>query len=106
MVNERPYLALFGLLKLFEITARSIAEKPELGFEKEFTDKLNAIIEQNKIIAKGVSLISQQASAPMQMMPPQPPQQPFSMPPQAKAPMPAPQPIAEPSEEYVMRAPN
>jgi len=99
---------ILDLLKLFEITARSIAEKPELGFEKEFIDRLNNLLEQNKLIARGISLISQQLAAspapapsmPMPAYPPRPmPRPAAAMPaqqamPEAQAGMPG------PSEEY------
>lgn len=60
-----------SLLRLFEISARNIAEKPELGFEKEFISKLNSLLEQNKVIAKAMAIIEERTRA---------------------APMPAPQP--------------
>lgn len=52
------------LLQLFEISARSFAEKlnttvPELEKDKEFLDKLNKLLDQNKTIAKGLSLMEE-----------------------------------------------
>ena len=49
-----------SLLQLFEISARTFAEKPsELQKDKEFLDKLNALMEQNKTIAKGLTLMEE-----------------------------------------------
>lgn len=50
------------LLQLFEISAKSFAEKykPEVGekkTDKEFLDKLNTLLDQNKTIAKGLTLM-------------------------------------------------
>lgn len=52
------------LLQLFEISARSFAEKlqtnvPELEKDKEFLDKLNRLLDQNKVIAKGLTLMEE-----------------------------------------------
>jgi len=47
------------LLQLFEISARSFAEKQELGSDKEFLDKLNTLMDQNKTIAKGLTLMEE-----------------------------------------------
>ena len=74
-----------SLLRLFEISARSIAEKPELGFEKEFISKLNALLEQNKVIAKAMAIIEERTrTAPMPAPQPAPMQYP-----QQQRPMPA-----------------
>lgn len=79
-----------ALLRLFEISAKNIAEKPELGFEKDFTNKLNAILDQNKVIAKAMSIIEERTRqpAPMQPVPMQYPQQQRPMP-QRTMPQPA-----------------
>ncbi len=50
------------LLQLFEISAKSFAEKlavgaPEIEKDREFLDKLNKLLEQNKVIAKGLTLM-------------------------------------------------
>lgn len=49
------------LLQLFEISAKSLAEKSPAGRDiekdKEFLDKLNVLMEQNKVIAKGITLM-------------------------------------------------
>ena len=52
------------LLQLFEISARSFSEKlattmPELEKDREFLDKLNKLLEQNKVIAKGLTLMEE-----------------------------------------------
>jgi hypothetical protein len=50
------------LLTLFEMTARSFANNPEImdaEKDKEFLDKLNALVEQNKTIAKGLTLMEE-----------------------------------------------
>ena len=51
-----------SLLKLFEVSARTLAQKevvPKQNKEdnKELIDKLNTLLEQNKIIAKGLALL-------------------------------------------------
>jgi len=50
------------LLQLFEMSARSFAEKQpvqDLEKDKEFLGKLNALLEQNKTIAKGLTLMEE-----------------------------------------------
>lgn len=47
------------LLTLFETAAKNIAEKPELGFEREFRDKLNVLLDQSKAIMRGVTAVSE-----------------------------------------------
>ncbi|MBI2630028.1 hypothetical protein HYW76_02925 [Candidatus Pacearchaeota archaeon] len=53
------------LLQLFEISARSFAEKlasnpaPDIEKDREFLDKLNKLLDQNKIIAKGLTLMEE-----------------------------------------------
>jgi len=102
-----------SLLRLFEISAKSIAEKPELGFEKEFLDKVNALLEQNKVIAKALSIIEERTrhpsmpvSAPMPSMPmptPKPAMPPTMRPAPGMPAMPpraTPQSSPAPSEEY------
>jgi hypothetical protein len=110
------------LLQLFEVTAHSIAEKPELGFEREFSDKINVLLDQNKIIARGISLMSQHAMALPQAAPaprptapavprpstrPAPPARPAA--PAARAPAPkapAPAPAQPPAETTAMPGPS
>ena len=53
-----------SLLQLFEISARSFSEKlekaaPEIEKDKDFLDKLDKLLEQNKIIAKGLTLMEE-----------------------------------------------
>jgi hypothetical protein len=48
------------LLKLFESTAKTFAENPAVltaDRDKEFMDKINQLLEQDKVIAKGVVYI-------------------------------------------------
>lgn len=53
------------LLQLFEISARSFSEKLSAGTgtdiekDKEFLEKLNKLLEQNKVIAKGLTLMEE-----------------------------------------------
>ena len=52
------------LLQLFEISARSFSEKlstalPEIEKDREFLDKLNKLLDQNKVIAKGITLMEE-----------------------------------------------
>ena len=53
------------LLQLFEISARSFAEKLETGKsldiekDKEFLEKLDRLLDQNKVIAKGLTLMEE-----------------------------------------------
>jgi len=70
------------LLELFEISAKALAEKGALGEErmdKKAAEKLDSLLEQNKIIAKGIALLhernppeeqyAQMQRFPMQQMP-------------------------------------
>lgn len=55
------------LLELFEISAKALAEKdfstaPEGKGNKEVLDKMNEIMEQNKIIARGLTLMHDKIS--------------------------------------------
>ena len=48
------------LLRLFETTAKTFAENPAVltsERDKEFIDKINQLLEQDKVIAKGVTYI-------------------------------------------------
>ncbi|MBS3100342.1 hypothetical protein J4463_03980 [Candidatus Pacearchaeota archaeon] len=51
------------LLSLFEISAKSFAEKYSEGGaskeDKEFLDKLNKLLDQNKLIAKGLTMMEE-----------------------------------------------
>jgi hypothetical protein len=52
------------LLELFEISAKTLAEKGSLAEEnkedKKVVEKLDNLLEQNKIIAKGIALLHEQ----------------------------------------------
>ncbi|MEM4230378.1 MAG: hypothetical protein QXF25_00675 [Candidatus Pacearchaeota archaeon] len=82
------------LLRLFEIAAKNIAEKPELGFEKEFLDKLNSILEQNKLMARVITMIEERTRHGPEVAPTPTPA------PAAPAPQYPPTPMPAPSEEY------
>lgn len=50
------------LLLLFEMSARSFADKqgiPDVEKDREFLNKLNMLIDQNKTIAKGLTLMEE-----------------------------------------------
>ena len=71
-----------SLLSLFELTARSFAKHPAIKAseqDKEFLDKIDKLLEQNKTIAKGLTLmeekIRQSIYSPQPQMPPQMQQQ-------------------------------
>jgi len=54
------------LLELFEISAKVLAEKGVIGEEKtdkKVVEKLDSLLEQNKIIAKGIALLHERGSA-------------------------------------------
>jgi len=54
------------LLKLFETTAKTFAENPAVltsERDKEFLDKINQLLEQDKVIAKGVVYIEDRIDA-------------------------------------------
>jgi len=51
-----------NLLALFETSARSFAKQPHLDItkkDKEFLEKIDALLAQNKTIAKGLTLMEQ-----------------------------------------------
>ena len=51
-----------GLLALFEMTARSFATQPHIQMaikDKEFLDKIDRLLEQNKTLAKGLTIMEQ-----------------------------------------------
>jgi len=53
-----------SLLQLFEFSAKSFADKmatsvPEVEKDREFLEKLNRLLEQNKVIAKGLTLMEE-----------------------------------------------
>lgn len=50
------------MLNLFEISAKTFTEKNGSGItkeEKEFLDKLDRVLDQNKVIAKGLTLMEE-----------------------------------------------
>lgn len=47
------------LLRLFEMSAKSFAEKEGEGMDREFINKLNLLLEQNRVIARGITLIEE-----------------------------------------------
>lgn len=75
------------LLDLFEVSAKTLAEKDygiekSAGFEKELNQKMDTLIEHNKIFAKGLTLLhekqgfehnTESRALPQQGMPQQPP---------------------------------
>ncbi len=75
------------LLELFEVSAKSLAEKEveskkDAREEKEIIEKLDNLLEQNKIIAKGLTLIHEGKGTPSM---PRLPQKSFQRPPQPSA---------------------
>ena len=94
------------LLNLFELSAKSLAKKgfkleaPEGAPSKEVMTKLNELSEQNKVIARGLTLMHEAAPAPAPMpaMPPAPAP--------APAPMPTPAAPKAPEAEYKRSAPS
>jgi hypothetical protein len=60
------------LLELFEISAKVLAEKGVIGEErtdKKVAEKLDILLEQNKIIAKGLSLLHERNPEPQYTTP-------------------------------------
>ncbi|MBI2044352.1 hypothetical protein HYT24_03245 [Candidatus Pacearchaeota archaeon] len=83
------------LLELFEISAKTIAEKKHFG-DKEMTDKLNNLVEQNKTLAKGITLLHEANRTPSR---PQQPQMRPNIPQSSKQTVPNPV-KKKPEEEY------
>lgn len=57
-------LQISKLLQLFEISARTFSDKlstslPEIEKDREFLDKLNKLLDQNKTIAKGLTMMEE-----------------------------------------------
>lgn len=66
------------LLGLFEISAKSFAEKQGTSItteDREFLDKLDQLMEQNKLIAKGLTMMTEHNAPPRQPPQNQPPRQ-------------------------------
>jgi hypothetical protein len=64
------------LLELFEISAKTLAEKGVIMEDKagaKMVEKLDSLLEQNKIIAKGIALIHEKNSEPVVYNNPEPP---------------------------------
>ena len=73
------------LLELFEISAKSLAEKDFSAGDKEMSQKLDNLLEQNKLIARGITMLhemNQPEEQPAQIPPRNIPQQQRSIPPQ------------------------
>lgn len=74
------------LLELFEISAKALAEKGYSAEEKKIAERLDNLLEQNKVIARGVALLhergpeQQSMTPPMQQMPKAPPKLPMMRP--------------------------
>ncbi|MCL5018516.1 MAG: hypothetical protein M1416_01980, partial [Candidatus Pacearchaeota archaeon] len=49
------------LLGLFEISAKTLAEKGATGEDKKMLEKLDSLLDQNKVIAKGIALLHERA---------------------------------------------
>ncbi|MFA6022745.1 MAG: hypothetical protein WC781_01515 [Candidatus Pacearchaeota archaeon] len=63
------------LLTLFEISAKSFAEKQSVGItteDKEFLEKLDKLLEQNKLIAKGLTMMEERVREKMPASTPAP----------------------------------
>jgi hypothetical protein len=54
------------LLQIFELSAKSFSEKAPGQEDKEFLDKLNVLLEQNKLIAKGITIMEEKVREKMQ----------------------------------------
>lgn len=68
------------LLDLFEISAKALAEKDfasgkESKETKKILDKVDIMLEQNKIIARGLTLLHEPQASEQALRPPMPPQQ-------------------------------
>ena len=62
------------LLQLFELSAKSLAEKPGKNpeIDQEFLKKLDSLLEQNKVISKGIMLMEDRIRGRAQPLQPQP----------------------------------
>jgi hypothetical protein len=70
------------LLELFEISAKTLAERGALGEDKDkkVAEKLDSLLEQNKVIAKGIALLHEK-NVPEQYAPSlEPVQRPYPQP--------------------------
>jgi hypothetical protein len=82
------------LLELFEISAKSLAEKGYSLEDKKVADKMDNLLEQNKIIAKGVALLYEKEKPQEEM-----PQREIRMPPTQSIQRAMPQRFSMPTEE-------
>jgi hypothetical protein len=49
-----------GLIALFEVSAKSIANSPRINAsekDKDFLDKIDKLLDQNKLLAKGLTMV-------------------------------------------------
>lgn len=60
------------LLQIFEISAKSFSEKSPSQEDKEFLEKLNVLLDQNKVIAKGITMMEEKVREKMQQNPQMP----------------------------------
>ncbi|MEK6830727.1 MAG: hypothetical protein AABX77_01740 [Nanoarchaeota archaeon] len=62
------------LLQLFELSAKSLADKPGKNpeIDQEFLKKLDSLLEQNKVISKGIMLMEDRIRGRAQPLQPQP----------------------------------
>lgn len=67
------------LVELFEISAKSLAKKDfDIGGSKEIKDRLDNLVEQNKLIARGLTLMHDRVTGPGMPSPrPLPPRRPM-----------------------------
>lgn len=54
------------LLELFEISAKTLAEKDISKEDQKMMEKLDSLLEQNKVIAKGIILLNEKGNPPEQ----------------------------------------
>jgi len=60
------------LLELFEISAKTLAERGIDEKEKKVVEKLDSLLEQNKVIAKGLALLHERNTPEQYTIPSQP----------------------------------
>jgi hypothetical protein len=68
---------LSNLLALFEMSARTFASQPHMQKtekDKEFLNKIDSLLEQNKVLAKGLTLMEQKLRERVYGPPPSSPQ--------------------------------
>lgn len=104
---DKLSMQISNLLSLFEMTARSLSEHPAVAVsekDKEFLGKLDKMLEQNKLIAKGLTLVEERVREKVygqgeenQQQRQNPPQ---NIPQRAEMQVPQPLPSAPPSEEF------